>query len=116
MEDENMTEQGKTLDLFAKPQHATTKRFLNTLSQRHLSDSLIEELNIEGTVARLTLIGGAAGDPLLASLTEKYAAKPNILSANIIELNNGIIGNIDLHLACKRAENEAVFHYCDANE
>src|SRR5699024_1410245 len=79
MEDGNMIKQGKTLDLFAKPQHATTKRLLNTLSQRQLSDSLIEELNIEGTVARLTFIGGATGDPLLASLTEKYGAKPNIL-------------------------------------
>src|SRR5699024_5279608 len=46
MEDGAIIEQGKTLDLFAKPQHATTKRFLNTLSQRQLSDSLIEELNI----------------------------------------------------------------------
>lgn len=116
MEDGNMIEQGKTLDLFAKPQHATTKRFLNTLSQRQLSDSLIEELNIEGTVARLTFIGGATGDPLLASLTEKYGAKPNILSANIIELKNGIIGNIVIHLAGKRAENEAVFNYLEANE
>src|SRR5690625_6888674 len=98
MEDGNTIHQRPTLDLFAQPKHTTTKRFLNTLSQRQLSDSLIEELNIAGTVARLTFIGGSTGDPFLASLTEKFGVKPNILSANIIELKNGIIGNIVIHL------------------
>jgi len=116
MEDGNMIEQGPTLDLFAQPKHTTTKRFLNTLSQRQLSDSLIEELNIAGTVARLTFIGGSTGDPLLASLTEKFGVKPNILSANIIELKNGIIGNIVIHLSGKKLENEAVFEYLEAND
>src|SRR5699024_7565953 len=112
--DGNMIELVMSLDLLAKRQHTTTKRFLNTLSQRQQSDSLNEEINIEGTVARLTFIDGATGDPLLASLTEKYGAKPNILSANIIELKNGIIGNIVIHLAGKRAENGAVFNYLEA--
>src|SRR5690625_112764 len=106
----------QTIYLYAQQKHTTTKRFLKTLSQRQLSDSLIEELNIAGTVARLTFIGGSTGDPLLASLTEKFGVKPNILSANIIELKNGIIGNIVIHLSGKKLENEAVFEYLEAND
>ncbi len=116
MEDGYMIEQGTTLDLFTKPEHSTTKRFLNTLSQRQLSDSLIEELNIAGIVVRLTFIGGATGEPVLASLTEEFGVKPNILSANIIELKNGIIGNIVIHLSGSRQDNEAVLNYLEEHE
>src|SRR5699024_11282962 len=111
MEDGNMIEQGPTLDLFAQPKHTTTKRFLNTLSQRQLSDSLIEELNIAGTIACLTFIGGSTGDPLLASLTEMFGVKPNILSVNIIEFKNGIIVNIDIHLYDNKLVNDTVYDY-----
>src|SRR5690625_4770712 len=91
MEDGNMIEQGPTLDLFAQPKHTTTKRFLNTLSQRQLYDSLIEEFNIAGTVARLTFIGGSTWDSLFSSITEEFVVTSIILSSNIIALNNGII-------------------------
>lgn len=111
MEDGDVIEQGSTIDLFTKPKHQTTKRFLNTLSQRQLSDSLINELNVSGLVVRLTFIGDVTGEPLLATVTDKFKAKPNILSANIIELKNGIIGNIVVHLAGNKKENDAVLTY-----
>lgn len=116
MENGLIIEQGTTLDLFTQPQHGTTKRFLNTLSQRQLSDSLIDELNIAGMVVRLTFIGGATGDPLLASLTEQFGVKPNILSANIIELKNGIIGNIVIHLSGNKSDNSNVLKYLEEHE
>lgn len=97
MEDGNVIEHGSTIDLFTNPQHETTNKFLNTISQRKLSSSLIEQLNVSGKVARLTFVGEAAGEPLLAEATEHFNVKPNILSANIIELKNGIVGIIVIH-------------------
>lgn len=116
MEDGYMIEQGSTIDLFTQPKHATTKRFLNTLSQRQLSNSLIDELNIAGIVVRLTFVGSSTGDPLLASLTEKFKVMPNILSANIIELKNGIIGNIVVHLEGTRDANQIVLNYLEERD
>lgn len=97
IEDGNLIEHGSTTELFTKPKHETTNRFLNTISQRKLSPSLVDQLNVTGTVARLTFVGESAGQPLLADATEKFNVKPNILSANIIELKNDIIGILVVH-------------------
>src|SRR5690625_4283779 len=79
MEDGNVIEHGSTIELFTNPQHETTNKFLNTISQRKLAPSLIEQLNVTGAVARLTFVGEAAGKPLLADAAEKYNIKSNIL-------------------------------------
>ncbi|MBO1001924.1 methionine ABC transporter ATP-binding protein [Pseudogracilibacillus auburnensis] len=99
LEKGKVIEQGSAIQLFANPEHPTTQKFLNTISQRKLSASLISQLNLEGVVARLTFIGENTGQPVLAELTQQFAVKPNILTANIIELKNGIIGNLVIHLA-----------------
>lgn len=111
IEDGELIEQGTTIDLFTKPQKSTTQKFLNTISQRKISDSLLTDLTSHGIVIRLTFVGRSTGEPLLANATEKYHVKPNILSANIIELKNGIVGNIVVHLDGDRAQNEDVIQY-----
>lgn len=93
-----VVEYGSAIDLFAKPQHPTTKKFLSTISQRNLSPSLIQQLNVSGSVIRLTFLGESTGKPLLAEVSKVYDVQPNILTANIIELKNGIVGNIVVHL------------------
>ncbi|GIO23362.1 methionine ABC transporter ATP-binding protein [Oceanobacillus sp. J11TS1] len=94
----NLIEQGPTIDLFSKPKQPTTKKFLNTISQRKLSDRLVHDLNLDGKVIRLTFLGGNTGQPLLSKVTQQFYVEPNILSANIIELKNGIVGNLVVHL------------------
>ncbi|MGE7114982.1 methionine ABC transporter ATP-binding protein [Lysinibacillus sp. NPDC047702] len=93
-----VVEYGSAIDLFAKPQHPTTRKFLNTISQRNLSPSLIQQLNVSGSVIRLTFLGESTGKPLLTEVSKVYDVQPNILTANIIELKNGIVGNIVVHL------------------
>ncbi|MGN4126809.1 methionine ABC transporter ATP-binding protein [Lysinibacillus sphaericus] len=93
-----VVEFGNAIELFARPQHPTTRKFLNTISQRNLSPSLIEQLNVSGSVIRLTFLGESTGKPLLAEVSKIYDVQPNILTANIIELKNGIVGNIVVHL------------------
>ncbi|GAB3794189.1 ATP-binding cassette domain-containing protein [Virgibacillus kimchii] len=98
LEDGRIIEDGTAVDLFTHPVEPTTKRFLNTISQRKLSSSLIEQLQLEGTVSRLTFVGENAGEPLLAEVSQRFNVQPNILTANIMELKNGIIGNLVIHL------------------
>lgn len=93
-----VVEYGSAIDLFTKPQHPTTRKFLSTISQRNLSPSLIQQLNVSGSVIRLTFLGESTGKPLLAEVSKVYDVQPNILTANIIELKNGIVGNIVVHL------------------
>lgn len=98
MENGHIVEQGTAIDLFTKPKQETTKKFLNTIAQRKLSDSLIRQLKLTGAVTRLTFVGESAGEPLLAEVSKQFNVKPNILTANIMELKNGIVGNLVIHL------------------
>ncbi len=98
MENGEIVEQGPTIELFTKPQKQTTQKFLNTISQRKLSPSLISQLNVTGKVSRLTFVGESTGQPLLAKVSQQFKVQPNILTANILELKNGIVGNIVVHL------------------
>jgi len=98
LESGKVVEYGSAIELFSKPQHPTTRKFLNTISQRNLSPSLIKQLNVSGRVIRLTFLGESTGKPLLAEVSKVYDVQPNILTANIIELKNGIVGNIVVHL------------------
>lgn len=98
LESGQIVEQGSTIDLFTSPQQPTTKKFLSTISQRNLSNSLIEQLNVTGSVTRLTFVGESTGKPALAEISKLFNVTPNILTANIIELKNGVVGNIVIHL------------------
>lgn len=111
IEDGRLIEHGPTIDLFTNPQHETTNRFLNTVSERRLAPSLIDQLNVTGTVVRLTFVGESAGKPLLAEATQLFDVKPNIISANIIELKNGIVGVLVVHLDGHEQEGRRAIHF-----
>lgn len=98
LENGEIIEQGSAIELFTKPRKETTKKFLNTISQRKLSVNVISQLKLNGKVCRLTFVGDSTGKPLLSKLSKEFNVEPNILTANIIELKNGIIGNLVIHL------------------
>ncbi len=106
LESGKIVEHGTTIDLFSNPQKPTTTKFLGTIAQRNLSPSLISQLNLTGSVQRLTFTGDIAGEPLLAEMSKRFAVVPNILAANIIELKNGVIGNLVVHVAGEKEEVE----------
>mgnify|MGYP003413297900 FL=1 len=101
--------------MFTKPTHPTTRKFLNTISQRNLSASLIEQLNLTGSVARLTFVGDSTGKPLIADVASRFNIQPNILAANIIELKNGIVGNIVVHINGTLHDVNDITNYLTAN-
>ena len=63
MENGEVVEANTAINLFTKPKHPTTKKFLNTISQRNLSPSLISQLHVTGAVTRLTLLEKALVSP-----------------------------------------------------
>jgi D-methionine transport system ATP-binding protein len=116
MEQGKVIEENSAMHLFAAPREATTKRFLDTISQRKLSSSLIDQLSINGRVIRLTFIGENTGEPLLAKVSQKYQVVPNILTASILELKNGIIGNLVIHLVGEPEEINAGLAYLNQHD
>lgn len=116
MENGAVIEEGTTIDLFTKPQQETTQKFLNTISQRKLSAELIGQLNGDGSVIQLTFVGDATGQPMLAEVSQKFKVKPNILTASIIELKNGVVGNMTVHLIGDQEEVTASIEFLKAHQ
>ena len=115
LEKGKLVEHNTAIELFTKPTHPTTRKFLNTISQRNLSASLIEQLNLTGSVARLTFVGDSTGKPLIADVASRFNIQPNILAANIIELKNGIVGNIVVHINGTLHDVNDITNYLTAN-
>ena len=109
-------EEGPTLELFKNPQQPTTRKFLNTISQRNISASIVSQLNLDGTVAKLLFTGQSTGKPLLAQVSKKFDVEPNILNADIIELKNGVLGNLIVHMIGEPKEVEAALAYLRQQE
>ena len=115
LEKGKLVEHNTAIELFKKPAHPTTRKFLNTISQRSLSDSLIQQLNLTGAVVRLTFVGESTGKPLIADITNRFNVEPNILAANIIELKNGIVGNIVVHMSGQPEDIQDITAYLQQN-
>lgn len=111
LEDGKIIENRSAIDLFTSPQHQTTKKFLSAIAQRNLSPTLISQLNLSGPVVRLTFTGEVTGKPLLAEANQKFIIKSNILAANIIELKNGVIGNLVIHFSGEQQEIEKALSF-----
>lgn len=115
LEKGKLVEHNTAIELFTKPQHPTTRKFLNTISQRSLPDSLIEQLNLTGAVIRLTFVDESTGKPLIADVASRFHVQPNILAANIVELKNGIVGNIVVHINGTAADIADITRYLTDN-
>lgn len=115
LEKGQIVEHNSAIELFKNPVHTTTRKFLNTISQRSLSDSLIQQLNLNGAVVRLTFVGESTGKPLIADIAKRFDVEPNILAANIIELKNGIVGNIVIHVEGSSAKTQEITAYLQQN-
>jgi len=113
LESGKVVEHGTTIDLFTKPHHKTTKKFLNTVSQRNLSTTLIAQLRLTGSVIRLTFSGDVTGRPILAEVAQQFNVLPNVLAANVIELKNGVIGNLVVHLIGENDEVESALQFIE---
>jgi D-methionine transport system ATP-binding protein len=97
MENGEVIEEGKTVDLFTSPTHSTTKKFVNSLFTHNLSDELLDGFNETGQVFTLSFFGQLSGEPTLALVSKKFNVFPNILSGSITRLKNESFGQLMVH-------------------
>ncbi len=98
MENGVCVESGNTFDIFSNPEKEVTRRFLNTATNLHKIDELLEEnseltdLNENQMLVRLTFVDQATTRPLLWELSEKFKIRVNITFADIEYVQGSPIG------------------------
>jgi D-methionine transport system ATP-binding protein len=98
MENGRVIEQGKTVDVFTHPKEKTTKKFVNSLFNHHLSDEIVQSLASTGKIVSLKFLGHSASEPALATISKKFDVYPNILSGNITQLKEEPFGSLLVHI------------------
>ncbi|WP_304618901.1 methionine ABC transporter ATP-binding protein [Paracoccus sediminilitoris] len=110
-----IVESGPTYDVFAKPNHGTTRSFLSGVTGATLPAFVASRMTLdrpEGPaqeVIRVTFAGRHATDPMLAMLATELGIAANILAGAIEEIGPHPFGNLLLSIDAPRAPEARAF-------
>lgn len=93
MEAGEVVESGPVLDIFNRPAHPATRRFVESVVPSTPPPSLMESGG-PGQVWRLVYVGEGAGRPLLSRLVRDFGLEVNILAATVTEIRHHTVGHM----------------------
>lgn len=114
MEAGNIIETGDVLDVFAAPQHETTRKFVNSIIRDEVPASVLKQLATSETnryVYKLSFLGTGVGQPIVSQVAKKFSVDVNILFGNIIELQGVPLGNLLVEFEGDYAEIQRAINY-----
>ncbi|MBA2653468.1 MAG: methionine ABC transporter ATP-binding protein [Gammaproteobacteria bacterium] len=97
LEQGKIIEQADVLEFFSKPKTAMAKQFIRSNLQDNLPTFIQERLSRakmpnSDILLRLSFVGGAAQEPLIAHIVQNFKIDINILQANIEVIRDNVIG------------------------
>lgn len=100
MEYGKVIETGSTLDIFSRPQHSTTKSFIQTVLQQKLPIKILNNLDNQNqnSIYCLKFLGHSAQETLIQAVIQKFDVNLNILFANMTEIKGTVIGQMFIQL------------------
>lgn len=114
MENGGIIEQGDLLDVFGNPKEETTKNFVRTVVHDEVPQVILNEINNEdgkSKVLKLKFIGENSKRAILSEACSKYKIQPNILFANVTELQGNILGHLIVELKGEREDIEKAHEF-----
>nr|WP_145549539.1 methionine ABC transporter ATP-binding protein [Variovorax boronicumulans] len=97
-----IVEQGRVIDVFSNPQHATTRSLIEEIVPQELPDSVLARLRTlmgaspagQGQGLRLAFAGDGADQPLLTELVRRFGLDLSILHGQIDEVQGQPFGQL----------------------
>lgn len=114
MENGEIIEQGNLLEVFGNPKEQTTKNFVKTVVHDEVPQVILDEINSEdenSKVLKLKFIGENSKKAILAEACSEFNVQPNILFANVTELQGNILGNLIVELKGEKEDIENAHKY-----
>ena len=102
-------EQGSVFDIFSNPQQPTTKRFVRSVMNDELPDSLlaqIQDAESDNAIYRLQFTGNSVGKPFMSRVSRDFKVDLNVLFGNITELQGVPYGNLIVEFSGEPSEIE----------
>ena len=100
-----IVEQGAVIDVFTKPQHATTRTLIDEVLPQDLPASVIARIrnlmatepDNQGRLLRLAFAGEDSNQPLLSDISRRFGLDINILHGQVDDIQGQIFGSLALH-------------------
>ncbi|WP_248927169.1 methionine ABC transporter ATP-binding protein [Paenibacillus hamazuiensis] len=106
MEKGVIVEQGPVIDLFYSPRTETARKFIRSVFDADIPETLLNELERrgsgQGAFIRISFIGESAMEPVLADLTAQFALRPSIVYGNIVQIKDKLFGALVLFITGDR--------------
>jgi D-methionine transport system ATP-binding protein len=109
MENGQIVEEGKVIDIFKKPQTEIAKRFIQQESDNNNEETelIVEELlqqYPEGKIIRLIFHGEQAKLPIISHIVKEYQVEVSIIQGNIQQTKQGAVGSLYIQLLGDEAQ------------
>lgn len=115
-------EEGTIIDLFTKPQAATTREFIRTIISHDLPD-IFEEIKFSETpypdsslILRLSFVGQSAEEPVISRMVRTCHVDANVLYGNIDTIQSTPFGTLIIQVDGEPAAVEKALSYLQAQE
>jgi len=115
-------DQGPVLDIFTKPKSATTREFIRAIINYDLPDIFLDPsfsdtpLPDGNLVLRLSFIGHAAGEPIIAGMIRRFNVDTSILYGNIDHIQSTPFGTLLVELSGEQQNIESALNYLRAKD
>lgn len=113
MEDGLIVESGSVIKVFTRPEHPTTKSFVEAAISRE-DTSPHWGYQPRGTLVRIMFIGQAAGEPVISSLVRRFMVEANILQGDIGHLQGQPFGTMVIDLIGEKNERTLALAYLES--
>jgi len=110
IEDGLIVESGSVIKVFTRPEHPTTKNFVETAISRE-DTSPQWGYKPRGALIRIMFIGQAAGEPVISSLVRRFQVETNILQGDIGHLQGQPFGTMVIDLIGEKKERDLAMAY-----
>ncbi|TWT27529.1 methionine ABC transporter ATP-binding protein [Planomicrobium sp. CPCC 101110] len=100
-------EQGTVFDVFTNPQQPTTQRFVRSVMNDELPETLLQQIQNAGSdhsIYRIQFTGTSVGRPLISQISREFNLDLNVLFGNITELQGTPYGNLIVEFIGDRPE------------
>ncbi len=115
-------EQGPVLDIFTKPQSATTREFIRAIVNHDLPD-VFQETDFSPTsrpdsnlVLRISFIGHAAEEPIIAGMIRRFNVDTSILYGNIDHIQTTLFGTLIIEISGEQDNIQNALNYLKAKD
>jgi D-methionine transport system ATP-binding protein len=117
MEKGRIIEKGKVIDVFGNPKNQVTKKFLDSIVNDQIPDSILKLFkdNIKykenAKFLRLKFIGDSVLVPMISRITKMFDVEVSVLNASVTELQNIPIINMIIEIRCESDLFEKISDY-----